>query len=86
MAGRRHRKKTLLTTDNEPGWLDEDIGSVGVVGNAKYASNVFTVQSGGRSFLGNSADGFSPRVRAVVGRRNDHGTPGQCEQLCESWK
>jgi hypothetical protein len=71
---------------SSPGWLDEDIGSVGVVGNAQYASNVFTVQGGGRSFLGNSADGFSPRVRAVVGTRNDDGTPGQCEQLCASWK
>jgi hypothetical protein len=49
--------------NNEPGWLDEDIGSVGVVGNAKYASNVFTVQGGGGSFLGNSADGrFTSRT------------------------
>jgi RHS repeat-associated protein len=39
------------------GWTDGDIGSVGVAGNAAYASNVFTVQGAG-STLNVSADGF----------------------------
>ncbi len=41
-----------------PGWLDEDIGQVGVVGSAGYASDVFTIQGGGRSFLSVPADAF----------------------------
>ena len=40
------------------GWLDEDIGQVGVVGGAGYASNVFTVQGGGSSFFWVTADAF----------------------------
>ena len=40
------------------GWLDADIGNVGVVGSATYASNAFTVNGGGQSFYVTSADAF----------------------------
>ena len=41
-----------------PGWLDEDIGQVGLVGGAGYATSVFTVQGGGSSFFSVTADAF----------------------------
>jgi regulation of enolase protein 1 (concanavalin A-like superfamily) len=41
------------------GWTDSDIGSVGVSGSATYASNVFTVQGGGSTFLSTTADAFN---------------------------
>jgi YD repeat-containing protein len=40
------------------GWLDQDIGQVGVVGSAGYASNVFTVQGGGSTFFSDTTDAF----------------------------
>jgi subtilase family serine protease len=38
-------------------WLDQDVGAVGVGGNASYTSSVFTVQGAGAQIYGN-ADGF----------------------------
>src|SRR5208282_2740101 len=40
------------------GWSDGDVGTVGVAGNASYASGVFTEQAGGSSFLSASTDAF----------------------------
>jgi YD repeat-containing protein len=39
------------------GWLNQDIGTVGLVGNASYSSGVFTVQGAGNS-VGATADGL----------------------------
>ncbi len=36
------------------GWFDQDIGQVGLTGNAAYASGVFTVQGAGNSVTGTS--------------------------------
>ena len=36
------------------GWLDRDIGVVGLVGNASYSGGVFTVQAGGSGISGTS--------------------------------
>ncbi len=38
-------------------WLDKDIGTVGVVGNAGYSNSVYTLQGSG-SDIWNTADGF----------------------------
>lgn len=40
------------------GWLDLDIGSVGLTGTATYCGNSFTIQAGG-SDIGNLTDGFN---------------------------
>jgi regulation of enolase protein 1 (concanavalin A-like superfamily) len=39
------------------GWLDQDIGAVGVAGSASYASGVFTIHGAGYG-VGNTADAF----------------------------
>jgi RHS repeat-associated protein len=39
------------------GWFDQDVGQVGLAGNATYASSVFTVQGAGSSVTG-TADSF----------------------------
>jgi hypothetical protein len=39
------------------GWLDQDIGQVGVAGNASYANGTFTVSGAGAS-VWSTADGF----------------------------
>jgi YD repeat-containing protein len=51
----------VFTITSQPlptGWLDTDVGAVGKAGSATYASNVFTVQGGGSSFLSGTADAF----------------------------
>jgi hypothetical protein len=49
-----------FTVTSQPlpaGWLDQDIGQVGVAGNATYANSTFTVKGAGTS-VWNTADGF----------------------------
>jgi YD repeat-containing protein len=40
-----------------PGWLDQDVGSVGVPGSATFASGVFTIQGAGND-VGGTGDEF----------------------------
>ena len=49
---------TVTNTPLPVGWLDLDIGLVGVGGSAGFANNVFTVQGGGSSLFGDNADAF----------------------------
>jgi YD repeat-containing protein len=49
---------TVTSTPLPTGWLDQDIGQVGIVGSAGYSSNVFTIQGGGSTFLSDTADAF----------------------------
>ncbi len=49
-----------FTVTSQPlpsGWLDMDIGQVGLAGNASYANGVFTVQAAGNNMSG-TADAF----------------------------
>ena len=48
---------TVTTQPLPSGWLDVDIGTVGVKGTASYANGVFTVQGGGQ-YLGGTVDAF----------------------------
>jgi subtilase family serine protease len=50
------------------GWLDQDIGSVGVAGSATYASGTLTVKGAGASVWG-TADGFHFAFQALTGDR-----------------
>jgi RHS repeat-associated protein len=50
----------VFTTTSQPlpsGWLDTDIGSVGLAGSATYSAGVFTVKAGGQGING-TADSF----------------------------
>jgi RHS repeat-associated protein len=47
---------TVTTNPLPSGWLDQDIGSPGVTGQASYTNGVFTVAGGG--LIGNNADAF----------------------------
>ncbi len=47
---------TITSNPLPPGWLDQDIGVVGVAGSATYANGTFTVLGAG--LVGNSADAF----------------------------
>ncbi len=46
-----------LTSTLPPGWLDVDVGSVGVAGSASYANGTFTVKASGQ-YIWNNADGM----------------------------
>src|SRR5208282_2175595 len=48
------------------GWLDQDIGSVGVVGNASYNNGTYTVTGGGAEIYG-TADAFHYVYRPLIG-------------------
>ena len=51
----------VFTVTSQPlpsGWLDGDVGVVGIEGSATYASGVFTVSGAGRGVDGGSADSF----------------------------
>jgi len=48
---------TVTTQPLPNSWLDQDVGSVGVGGNASYASGVFTVKGAGAQIYG-TADAF----------------------------
>jgi len=47
-------------------WLDQDVGSTGVAGNASYASGVFTVKGAGEQIYG-TADGFHYVYQPLTG-------------------
>src|SRR6266700_4705704 len=49
---------TLTSNPLPPGWLDQDIGTVGPAGSATYANGVFTVKGAGASGMWSTADGF----------------------------
>jgi hypothetical protein len=56
-----------VTTQPLPGlWLDQDVGSTGVAGNASYASGVFTVKGAGAQIYG-TADGFHYVYQPLTG-------------------
>jgi hypothetical protein len=58
-----------FTVTSQPlpaGWLDQDIGSVGVAGSATYASATFTVKGAGASVWG-TADGFHFAYQSLSG-------------------
>ncbi|MFZ1169447.1 MAG: Ig-like domain-containing protein, partial [Candidatus Sulfotelmatobacter sp.] len=52
----------VFTVESQPlpsGWLDGDVGVVGMAGNASYASGVFTVNgAGGGQLISGSSDAF----------------------------
>ncbi len=45
----------VTSTPLPPGWLDQDVGHVGVAGSANYSNGVFTLQGAGVTFSGYSA-------------------------------
>jgi subtilase family serine protease len=50
----------VFTVTSQPlpaSWLDQDVGSVGLPGNANYANGVFTINAAGAEIFG-TADGF----------------------------
>jgi hypothetical protein len=47
-------------------WLDQDVGSVGVAGNASYANGAFTVNGSGQYIWG-TADGFNFDFQSLSG-------------------
>jgi regulation of enolase protein 1 (concanavalin A-like superfamily) len=47
-------------------WLNQDIGSVGVVGSASYASGAFTVRASGQQ-IWNAADGLHYAYQSLTG-------------------
>jgi hypothetical protein len=58
-----------FTVTSQPlpaGWLDQDIGSVGIAGSASYASGTFTLSGAGASVWG-TADGFHFAYRVLSG-------------------
>jgi len=48
------------------GWLDQDIGSVGLTGSASYTGGVFTVGGAGQGFF-SSSDGFHFAYQPISG-------------------
>jgi len=48
---------TVTTQPLPAGWLDQDVGQVGVVGSATYSNGTFTVSGAGTS-VWSTADGF----------------------------
>jgi len=57
----------LQVTTMPVGWLDQDIGSVGVPGSTVYANNSFTVQGAGAPFSGRTADAFHFAYQSLSG-------------------
>jgi hypothetical protein len=58
-----------FTVTSQPlptGWLNQDIGSVGIAGSATYANGTFTVNGAGTSVWG-TADGFHFAYQALSG-------------------
>jgi hypothetical protein len=55
-----------LASNFPPGWLDLDIGSVGLAGSASYANGTFTVNGAGTSAWG-TADGISFTYQPLSG-------------------
>ncbi|MGP8093806.1 MAG: IPT/TIG domain-containing protein, partial [Candidatus Sulfotelmatobacter sp.] len=50
-----------FTVTSQPlpaGWLDQDVGTVGIVGSAGYASGTFTINGAGGGTLSGNTDGF----------------------------
>jgi RHS repeat-associated protein len=66
---------TVTTHPLPAGWLDQDIGQVGMTGSASYASGVFTIQGAGQGiYSGATSDSFHfvyqslPGDGTIVGR------------------
>jgi FtsP/CotA-like multicopper oxidase with cupredoxin domain/regulation of enolase protein 1 (concanavalin A-like superfamily) len=57
---------TLTASTLPPPWLTQDVGSVGVAGNASYANGVFTLQGSGADITG-TADAFRFVYQPLVG-------------------
>jgi uncharacterized protein YceK len=57
-GGLTNTTTVALTVNNfPPGWLETDVGSVGVAGSASYANGTFTVKASGQ-YIWNNADGM----------------------------
>jgi len=55
-----------LAPNFPPGWLDADVGSVGLAGSASYANGTFTVKASGQ-YIWNYADGMHFVYRPLSG-------------------
>jgi hypothetical protein len=57
----------LRITTMPPPWLDQDIGSVAVVGSASYAGGIFALQGSGNGINQVPADGFHFAYQTLTG-------------------
>jgi regulation of enolase protein 1 (concanavalin A-like superfamily) len=57
---------TVADSTLPSGWLDQDIGSVGVAGSASYAGGIFTVRGSGQQ-IWNTADGLNLVYQSLTG-------------------
>jgi len=60
----------VFTVTAEPlpaGWLDQDVGVVGVTGSASYANGAFTVTGTGSSFTSGTTDAFHFAYQTLTG-------------------
>src|SRR5215469_10812632 len=64
--GQTVQSSTFTVTSLPSGWLDSDIGSVGVAGSATYASGVFS-QSGAGSGIFGTTDGLNFAYQSLSG-------------------
>ena len=58
---------TVTSTPLPSGWFDQDIGLVGIAGNAGYSTGAYTVQGGGSSPFAVTADAFHFVYTPMVG-------------------
>jgi RHS repeat-associated protein len=49
---------TVTATPLPSGWLDQDVGNVGVAGSASYANGAFTITASGSNMLNGTSDDF----------------------------
>lgn len=49
---------TVTSNPLPSGWLDQDVGNVGVAGSASYASGAFTITASGSNLLAGTTDDF----------------------------
>jgi RHS repeat-associated protein len=57
---------TITTNPLPSGWLDQDVGTVGIAGSATYSNGTFTVNGAG-SGIGQSADAFHFAYQTLSG-------------------
>jgi len=57
---------TITSSPLPTGWLDQDVGTVGALGSATFASGTFTIQGAGSSF-GSTPDGLHFVYQALSG-------------------
>jgi RHS repeat-associated protein len=57
----------VTTTPLPSGWLDQDVGTVGVAGTSSYSSSTFSVTGAGHYFTTGTSDGFHFVYQPVSG-------------------